>query len=198
MISVSVATNCRVGPGAVYDRVGELLVGQVAEVVGVDPTGNYWYIRNPDSDPEFCWLWGKYADLVGSISALPVYTPAPTPTPNPAFEVSYASLGACTDQWWADLRLTNTGGVTFKSVSASVRDLTNDAALALTANGFKDKDACPGSTTADELKPGDKLIFSTPVFAYDISGHRLRATLTLCSEKDLGGLCATQVISFRP
>src|SRR6266516_3879018 len=46
-ISVSMATNCRVGPGKVYDRVGALLVGQVAEVVGRDLYGNYWYIRNP-------------------------------------------------------------------------------------------------------------------------------------------------------
>src|SRR5690349_14410070 len=30
-VSVSVATNCRVGPGKVYDRVGALLAGQVAE-----------------------------------------------------------------------------------------------------------------------------------------------------------------------
>src|SRR5690349_9031722 len=34
LISVTVPTNCRVGPGKVYDRVGALLVGEVAEVVG--------------------------------------------------------------------------------------------------------------------------------------------------------------------
>jgi uncharacterized protein YgiM (DUF1202 family) len=59
-ISVSEPTNCRVGPGKVYDRVGALLVGEVAEVVGRDPVGNYWYIRNPDSNG-YCWLWGEYA-----------------------------------------------------------------------------------------------------------------------------------------
>ena len=49
LISVTVATNCRVGPGKVYDRVGALLVGQVAEVVGRNLNGNYWYIRNPNT-----------------------------------------------------------------------------------------------------------------------------------------------------
>jgi len=62
-ISVSVATNCRVGPGKAYDRVGALLVGQFAEVVGRNPTGNYWFIRNPSSSTGFCWVWGEYATL---------------------------------------------------------------------------------------------------------------------------------------
>jgi hypothetical protein len=68
----------------------------------------------------------------------------------------------------------------------------------MTANGFKDKDACPGSTTVDELKPDDKLVFSSPLFTYNITDHRLRVTLTLCSEEDFGSLCATQVIGLRP
>ena len=55
-VSVSVATNCRVGPGKVYDRVGALLVGQVAEVAGRDDAGNYWYIRNPNQSNGYCWL----------------------------------------------------------------------------------------------------------------------------------------------
>ena len=62
-ISVSVATNCRAGPGKAYDRVGALLVGEFAQVVGRNPTGNYWYIRNPDSSTGFCWVWGEYATL---------------------------------------------------------------------------------------------------------------------------------------
>src|SRR5678815_5186724 len=77
-ISVSVATNCRVGPGKVYDRVSALLVGQVAEVVGRDPTGNYWLIRNPERGLEFCWLWGEFATLTGNFVNLPMFTPPPT------------------------------------------------------------------------------------------------------------------------
>jgi hypothetical protein len=99
LISVSVATNCRVGPGRQYDRVGALLVSEVAEVYGRDPTGAYWYIRNPDSGSEFCWLWGEYATLVGNISALPVYTPPPTPTPAPDFKAIYVGRDTCTGGW---------------------------------------------------------------------------------------------------
>src|SRR5215213_7948301 len=102
LISVSVATNCRVGPGKIYDRVGALLVGEVAEVSGRNPTGDYWYIRNPDSNSGgFCWLWGNYATLSGNLSVLPVYTPPPTPTPMPNFDASYAGKDTCAG-WWVD------------------------------------------------------------------------------------------------
>ena len=36
-ISVSVSTNCRIGPGKVYQRVGALLIDEVAQVYGRDP-----------------------------------------------------------------------------------------------------------------------------------------------------------------
>jgi uncharacterized protein YgiM (DUF1202 family) len=85
LISVSVATNCRTGPGKVYDRVGALLVGEVAEIAGRNQVANYWYIRNPNQSNGFCWLWGEYATVTGNFAALPVFTPPPTPTPIPDF-----------------------------------------------------------------------------------------------------------------
>ncbi len=111
LISVSVPTNCRVGPGRAYDRVGALLAGEVAEVFGRDLGGNYWYIRNPDNSSGFCWLWGEYATLAGNTQALPVFTPPPTPTPAPAFVADYSGLEACAGTgWWVEVRLENTGG----------------------------------------------------------------------------------------
>jgi hypothetical protein len=35
-------------------------------------------------------------------------------------------------------------------------------------------------------------------FSYDIDGHSLRATVTLCSHNDQGGACLDQVIDFTP
>ena len=65
MISVSVPTNCRSGPGKAYPMEGALLVGEVAQVLGRDPTGNYWYIPNPDEPGDYCWVWGEYATISG-------------------------------------------------------------------------------------------------------------------------------------
>ncbi len=79
-VTVSVDTNCRTGPGKIYDRVGGLLVGETAEVVGKSSEGNYWIIENPDA-AGICWLWGYYATVVGSTKHLAIHTPPPTPTP---------------------------------------------------------------------------------------------------------------------
>lgn len=195
-ISVSVATNCRVGPGRVYDRVGALLVGEVAEIVGLNPTGDYFYIRNPDSDG-FCWLWGNYATLSGNYSALPVYTPPPTPTPVPAFEVSFNGMETCVG-WWPDLKFVNTGGISFRSISITVRDTVTDTVIALSADNFTDNNGCGGSNIKDTLNPEDKWVVSAPAFNYDPTGHKLRATVTACSNKGIGGTCVSQVIEFRP
>ncbi len=80
MVTVSVDTNCRTGPGKVYPYVGALLIGEEAEVVGESMDGQYWIINNPDMAGE-CWLWAYYATVTGPVTGLPKYTPPPTPTP---------------------------------------------------------------------------------------------------------------------
>ena len=82
MVSVSLATNCRTGPGSAYDMIGALPVGKTAEVVGKDAYGQYWIIKNPNN-PGTCWLWGQYATVMGDTSRLPVIAAPPTPTPIP-------------------------------------------------------------------------------------------------------------------
>lgn len=196
-ISVSVPTNCRVGPGKVYDRVGALLVGEVAEVVGRDPIGNYWYIRNPDQTNGFCWLWGEYATLTGNITILPVYTPPPTPTPSPGFAAYYARVDSCAG-WWVEIELENTGGVSFHSISLTVRDTVTDTVLSMYADSFTDINGCLTSNTKDTLPPGATRTVSAPAFTYDPIGHKIRATITLCSSPGQNGTCVTQVIHFTP
>ncbi|HSB00082.1 MAG TPA: hypothetical protein VLE49_05490, partial [Anaerolineales bacterium] len=82
MVSVSENTNCRTGPGVVYDLVGALLIGEQAVVVGKYTAGNYWIINNPNGSGT-CWLWGQYATVIGDTLGLPEYAPPPTPTPQP-------------------------------------------------------------------------------------------------------------------
>ena len=197
LISVSVATNCRVGPGRIYDRVGALLVGQTAEVFGRNDTSNYWYIRNPNRSGEFCWLWGEYASLTGNLGALPVYTPPHTPTPMPNFEPSFVGKDSCSG-WWVDIELENTGGIQFKSYSLTLRDTVTDTVLSAYADGFTDNTGCLDSTTRTNLNPGSSRVISSPAFSYDPAGHKLRATITLCSNLGQSGTCVTKVIEFKP
>lgn len=80
LVRVSRNTNCRSGPGEVYDKVGALLVGDAAEVVGRSADAQYWIIRNPNRPSTLCWLSGKYATVTGVAGALPVFTAPPPPT----------------------------------------------------------------------------------------------------------------------
>jgi hypothetical protein len=197
LISVSVATNCRVGPGKVYDRVGALSVGQVAEVIGRNDAGNYWYIRNPSQSNGFCWLWGEYATLTGSFASLPVFTPPPTPTPMPDFEAYYDGLESCSG-WWPDIEVVNTGGITFESIAIMVRDTDTNLDASLSSDLFHDIDGCSDTFTRERLNPGDSRVISGPIFTYDPRGHQLRATITLCSRDGLNGTCITENVRFTP
>ena len=197
LVSVSVATNCRVGPGKAYERVGALLIGETTEVFGHDPTGNYWYVRNPDNANDFCWLWGEYATLSGNYLALPMFTPPPTPTLSPAFEATYNGRDTCTG-WWIDIALDNTGGMTFRSVAVTVKDTVTSTTLSLSADAFIDFDTCTDSYSKDTLDPGDIRIVSSPTFSYDPHGHNVEATITLCSNKGLNGTCVTKKFNFTP
>lgn len=80
-VRVSKNTNCRAGPGEVYDKVGALRAGDVADVVGRSADAKWWIIRNPNGKGKVCWLSSKYASVTGVAGALPIYTPPPTPKP---------------------------------------------------------------------------------------------------------------------
>jgi len=200
-ISVSVPTNCRVGPGRVYNRVGALLVGETAQVYGRDPTGRYWFIQNPDSPGNFCWLWGEYATVTGNFAALPVYTPPPTPTftptPLPDIRVSYSGKDTCVG-WWMEFEIRNRSDVTFRSIALTVKDTVTNITLSTDANEFVNVDGCLTSNTSNKLNPGGTRTVSSPAFAYDPTGHKLITTVTVCSEKNLNGNCVSEQISFTP
>ena len=107
MVSVSLDTNCRKGPGSAYEILGALLVGESAEAVGKNSSSNYWIITNPDQPTSTCWLWGEYATVSGdqsnlaevSIPSTPIPTPTATPTkvmpPNPVSNLQ--GNGSCDD-----------------------------------------------------------------------------------------------------
>lgn len=196
-ISVSVPTNCRVGPGKAYERVGALVVGEITEVYGRDLAGNYWYVRNPSASGGFCWLWGEYATLAGNIQALPIFTPPPTPTPVPAFEGAYYGLESC-NGWWVEITLQNTGGITYRSILMAIADSATNTTTSLNENRFTNLNGCNASDSRNTMAPGEKLIVSSPVFSYDPTGHKLHATITLCSDVGVNGTCVTQVIEFKP
>lgn len=197
LISVTVDTNCRTGPGKIYDYLGGLYVGQTAEVYGRSAASDYWYIRLPENPNIFCWVTGQYATVVGNASALPVFTPPPTPTPKPDFEMTYAGMDSCVG-WWLEFKLKNIGPFSFKSYSIVVKDITTSTTLTNSANGFTDTDGCLASGIIASLEPGQTYILSGPAFVYNPNNHKIKVTLSLCTQNGLGGQCISHTLEFKP
>ncbi len=195
IVSVTTDTNCRTGPGKTYDRVGALMIGETAEVVARDPTGRYWYIKNPDQQNGYCWLWGEYATVSGNVAALPIFTPPPTPSPVPDFDAAYDGLESCSG-WWVNLQLANNSGIAFRSIALTIKDLNTGESRSMYADKFTALEGCHTSATKDVLNPGERFTVSTPAFAYDPKGHKLRATITLCSAAGQNGTCVTKVFKL--
>ncbi|MFQ5922898.1 MAG: SdrD B-like domain-containing protein [Anaerolineales bacterium] len=74
-------TNCRAGPGTVYEVVGYLLEGESALVHGRDEEGVWWWVQLPMRLDD-CWVTDVTVNINFSVDELP-YVPAP-PTPIPA------------------------------------------------------------------------------------------------------------------
>ena len=199
-ITVSVDTNCRVGPGAIFERVGILLVGETADIVGREPKGEYWYIRNPDEGDEgaeFCWVWGEYATVSGN--TLPLLYLSPPPPPAAAVSVSFDKMGTC-GNWWADFKLVNTSGALFKSVSITVTDTDTDpvTVASQSVNGFVHNSGCDAPVKKDSLVAGGTLSISSAQFAYNPSGHTLNAKISICTGDDQKGTCIKHELNFKP
>lgn len=196
-IRVSVNTNCRSGPGKVFDVEGTLLVDETVKVFGIDPTGQYWYIGNPDPGDDYCWLSGKYASVDGAVSLVPVMTPPSTPTatvtltPSPGFTLTYSSIDGCGD-WWIDLIVYNSGQASFNSMYLTLKDNFKGGTGNRFSNDFVNLDKCDGKTQVDSLAPGYSAIISLPPLTFNPVGKKLTLTAILCTELDLGGDCLTK------
>lgn len=111
-VTVSVATNCRTGPGAAFSSIYGMPVGQVAKVIAKNESSGYWIIEIPGQNGQSCWLWGRYATVTGDTSSLkvaviptspatatPTATKASTATVTPTAtkSVSSGAIAGCTD-----------------------------------------------------------------------------------------------------
>lgn len=196
-ISVSSDTNCRTGPAAVYDNRGSLRVGETSEVVATSTEPDYFYIANPDRPGEFCWLWGQYATVAGDTVPLPVLTPMPRPTSAPAFTLQLYDFYTCVVDY-AVFKIHNTGPVTFMTADRHILDLETSSDIfgpELDRHPFAPgpSDCPPGHD--NRLAP-DQVAFIYVEFDPEASGHGARATIRVCTEDYLGGVCFAQSADF--
>ena len=197
-LSVSAPTNCRTGLGFRYQRSGTMLVDATALVIARSSTPNYWYIENPDRPGEYCWLWGEYASVVGDEEVLPVYTPPPSPTPSPAFNMSLETFHNCGSTDYVVLKIHNPTQITYMTAQRTLVDTETGKTLygpALDRHPFAPRphDCPPGHE--NEIYPDHVAYIYVPLKEWE-SGHGMRATIMICTEDYLGGDCWVQALIF--
>src|SRR5688572_14917544 len=66
------ALNCRTGPATTWPVATVLNTGQSAEIVGKNPDGSWWYVKNPAAPGTFCWVSAAFVSVTGDASGVQV------------------------------------------------------------------------------------------------------------------------------
>lgn len=197
MAEVGRESNCRVGPGGIYDLVATYQTGQLLELVAKDLGGGYWFVRNPEKPEEQCYLLANNITINGDTSALPKFTPQPSPTAAPYFKVNFKKFDACKGEDFALFIVENTGSVPFRSAYIRVTEQKVNKSVEQALNAFDLIVRCVLAKNIAPLNPGATGYVHSPPFKWAASGNKLLAVIMLCTEKDLKGICVTQTIDVK-
>lgn len=211
-LTVQENTNCRAGPGSIYGFLGLINAGQQVEAVGRSTVNDYFYIKNPTSYSDYCWLWSRYSTIAGDIANLPVFTPQPTPTlavtPTNTkapedFSVKYLDTQNCGGLYAIQLYVVNTGSTTWQSIRVTLVDNTASKTYTHKNNDFFGTDGCVKDVTNSQgdLTHGESsrvALVDDGEFNYNPSGHSFTATVTMYANDGNLGASVVRTINFTP
>ena len=197
MVSVSVETNCRTGPGTVYPALGILRVGESAEVVGRSVYKDTWIIKLPSKPSVTCWLWGQYATVVGDTNGLPALNPPPTPTPSVNFSFDFNIIGIGPGYECLLFTAKNLSDVPWEYYAFKVTDTTQGVTVANTSNIFTGYDAwCLSTGSAGSIGPNGSGAVNVRInLPASPTGDHYDSTLMLCTGDNQTGTCLTRTKS---
>jgi hypothetical protein len=198
MAEVGRESNCRTGPGGLYDLVATYQAGQMVEVVAKDLGGGYWFVKNPDKPEEQCYLLANNITVSGDTSALPQFTPLPSPLAPPFFKVNFKKFDTCEAQDFAIFTVENTGSVPFRSSYIKVTDTKSNKSVEQALNAFDLRAHCVLVKNIAPLNSGESGYVNSLYFSSGMSEKKLRATIMLCTEQNLKGNCVTQSLDVKP
>ncbi len=190
-------TNCRTGPGGMYQLVAKYPVGQKLEVVAKDLGNTYWFVKNPEKPEEQCYLMAQNVSVTGATVALPKFTPPPSPTAAPYFKVSFKKFDVCGGDSFATFVVENVGSIPFRSVYIKVINQQTGKAAEQSFNAFDLRVGCVLAKNVAPLDPGETASVSSSTFKWKGHGEKLRAVIMICTEKDLKGTCVTQSVDIK-
>ncbi len=196
IVTVTQNTNCRSGPGTIYDLVYIFMIGDEAEIIGRSSVVNYVIIKVPNSSGRTCWLWTQYAVITGNINNLPESTPPPTPTPaataTPAlnFDFTFNSVGICGPNENVYISVMNTGEVDIESRHISAQNLDTLQVKTSQSNMFGESPDC--MTIANAMIPPGATKYVSVGFTPPIFGDTISVTIKACAQDGLGEPCLTK------
>jgi len=200
MARVSQNTNCRSGPGTVYDLVYVFMIGDEAEIIARSSAPNYVIIEVPDGSGDECWLWMQYGEQTGSTDHLPERTPPPTPTPAPTatpeinFTIGVENLNLCTGEEYVFIRINNTGPIKLESGQITAKNQDTSQTVSHQTNMFGSTANCISVAMA-AINPGASG-YSSAGFTPPIAGHTINVTYKACAGDGLAEPCLTKSIAY--
>lgn len=197
MAEVVRESNCRIGPGALYKLVAKYPVGQKLEVAAKDLGGGYWFVQNPEKPEEQCYLLAQNIKISGETTALPKFTPPPSPTAAPYFEVTFKKFDACDGTSFATFIVENVGSVPFRSAYIKVTNQRLGKSVEQGVSAFDLRVGCVLAKNIAPLEPGGTGYLSSPPFKWSGHGEKLKAVIMACTEKNLKGTCVTQTLDLK-
>ena len=190
-------TNCRVGPAGNYDLVATYEIGQKLEVVAADLGNSYWFVQNPDKPEEQCYLLGQNIAITGDTSALPKFTPQPSPTLMPDFTATFKKFEPCNGEKYAIFVVVNTGSAPFKSAYIKITNPKLNKSVEQALGAFDLHVGCVLAKDIWPLNPGGTGYVNSPVITFPPLGNKLLVVIMLCTEKNLKGTCPIQNIELK-
>jgi hypothetical protein len=202
LISAEVNTNCREGPSTAYRVVGYLLVGDIVEVHGHNASETWWYIQNPTTAGQYCWVWAETTAVTGEVNNLPEVTPPPPPTKKAStscgFSIKSVKIHNCGGVPVAFFKVYNHSTIALESGGLTITDLTNGKHVFGPSSSnapFLSSDQC-NTSYIDRLGAGKSLYMAGSLGKNVKPGHVLNAIIRLCTKEGLNGYCSQRTTKF--
>ena len=169
-----------------YDLIHTYLAGDSANLIGKNLSETFWYIQDQEQGSLYCWLWGKYATPEGNTADLPVFTPPPTPTPVLDFTIAYKETFCGGKEIIVTIK--NIGDLTLESYTATFKDTITSEVTTKSSDLFD---------TGVKITMGKTGELTGTGFSVCTVGHKIKATIKICTEDSQGGLCVTRTAEFK-
>ena len=190
-------SNCRTGPAGNYDLVATYKVGQQLEVVAKDLGNTYWFVRDPAKPEAQCYLLAGNIAITGDTAALPKFTPQPSPTLAPYFDVKFKKYETCSGENYAVFVVVNTGSAPFLSAYIKVTNPKLNKSIEQGLGAFDLHVGCVLAKDIWPLAPGGTGYVNSPVITWPSRGNKLLVYIMLCTDKNLKGICPGQKLELK-